>query len=50
VANKHDGSGLVYMRNRYLNPQTGQFMLAAGENCTDPPGENGTLRPVKRTG
>jgi hypothetical protein len=25
VANKHDGSGLVYMRNRYLNPQTGQF-------------------------
>jgi RHS repeat-associated protein len=25
VSNKQDGSGLVYMRNRYLNPQSGQF-------------------------
>jgi RHS repeat-associated protein len=37
VANKHDGSGLVYMRNRYLNPQTGQFTQ------TDPIGLAGGL-------
>jgi RHS repeat-associated protein len=37
VSNKHDGSGLVYMRNRYLNPQTGQFTQ------TDPIGLAGGL-------
>jgi len=34
----------------YLGTSSLLFMLAAGEYCADLADENGTLRPVKRTG